>query len=737
MRCSGSGGRGPGIARIWRLISTTLTLIVTTQPAPCLANACVDYAQFMGWVGGVDDPMGRGLDIEVSGSYAYAAFGESGFVVIDAADPMSPAIVAKIPIGGLARNVAIFDGLAYAANDNAELHIIDISEPTAPRAVGQIALGSNISGVDPGPERVYVALGAEGVAIIDTSAPESPSVIGVADTVGEAKHSVARDGMLFVADGLNGLAVIDVTMPASPSVTGTLSVASSDWWKVSVSADRVFALDRGNLRVVDVSDPSEPVLVATTPVAEPAVDLALEGSSAIVVSQGAGIQVVDLALPSGPRVVATAELPGTGERGIALGDGFAFIADFASGVQIAAVRNARSPVPAGIQPLLSRPQALAMSGGDLFVANAQAGVVCFDVSDPGAFSLRSVAETPGSATDIAIGGGIAVVADRRGGAPIIDIRDPDDIRIVGSVPLGVDDVIAVAVENERAYLATGFSGLVVADVRAPSSPVVVGSVAIGGTPRDISLADDMAYVVSDEELSCIDVSIPTSPVVVGQLGFGSNFARGVVVLDGVAYVSEVGIQIIDVTDPSDPQYIDFVDTPGVAGALRFTTGFAYVADGDGGVAIFDSRSRPELVVHGVADLPGQSLDCVLDDSHVYLASANVGIHALPRQCVDEVVSIGNGEDSGDPSLGTEVQLLVRPNPFNPGARISFVGVKGQRHRVAVYDNRGREIDVLLEDVAGTDTGEVIWKPTDVASGVYFVRLETGGRSITQKVTLVK
>ncbi len=83
-----------------------------------------------------------------------------------------------------------------------------------------------------------------------------------------------------------------------------------------------------------------------------------------------------------------------------------------------------------------------------------------------------------------------------------------------------------------------------------------------------------------------------------------------------------------------------------------------------------------------------------------------------------------------------------PNPFNPITTIRLSGPGGRAIRVAVYDVHGEAVVTLFDGVSPGGTVDLQWNGRDAAgqpvgSGVYFYRLETGGRTITRKMLLIK
>ncbi len=84
-----------------------------------------------------------------------------------------------------------------------------------------------------------------------------------------------------------------------------------------------------------------------------------------------------------------------------------------------------------------------------------------------------------------------------------------------------------------------------------------------------------------------------------------------------------------------------------------------------------------------------------------------------------------------------------PNPFNPATRIAYVvPAGGGEVKLAVYDFRGRLVNVLVDEFVGAGRHAVIWRGTDraghsVASGLYTCRLRCGGKTTSVKMTLVR
>lgn len=104
------------------------------------------------------------------------------------------------------------------------------------------------------------------------------------------------------------------------------------------------------------------------------------------------------------------------------------------------------------------------------------------------------------------------------------------------------------------------------------------------------------------------------------------------------------------------------------------------------------------------------------------------------------VDVAEEEAAGRPALATID--AVTPNPFRSRTEVTFTIPAAGHVRVSFYDLAGREVRVLTSGARSAGAHRVAWDGRDengraVANGVYFARVETGGRSESKKVTLVR
>ncbi len=138
------------------------------------------------------------------------------------------------------------------------------------------------------------------------------------------------------------------------------------------------------------------------------------------------------------------------------------------------------------------------------------------------------------------------------------------------------------------------------------------------------------------------------------------------------------------------------------------------------------------------DLPGKT-DPVLVLAGVH--AADYGVY----QCVGEggiasrLITIDEFADlTGLPPVFAGVALdQNHPNPFNPATEISFSLEEAGQARLSIFDSAGRLVDLLLDAHVAAGRHTLAWRPENVASGVYFYRLDAGSQRLLRKAMLIK
>ena len=91
----------------------------------------------------------------------------------------------------------------------------------------------------------------------------------------------------------------------------------------------------------------------------------------------------------------------------------------------------------------------------------------------------------------------------------------------------------------------------------------------------------------------------------------------------------------------------------------------------------------------------------------------------------------NVDENQSPGM-EELTLSVSPNPFNDILHISYSIPTTGFVNLAVYDIKGRYLDCILNHTAKAGKNTVDWRKDGLASGVYFIVLETSGQRLIDK-----
>jgi hypothetical protein len=101
-------------------------------------------------------------------------------------------------------------------------------------------------------------------------------------------------------------------------------------------------------------------------------------------------------------------------------------------------------------------------------------------------------------------------------------------------------------------------------------------------------------------------------------------------------------------------------------------------------------------------------------------------------CDGNVLSLFNGLIPENFSI-----YNIYPNPFNPVTNIIYGLPEYVNVQIIVYDLSGKQIETLLNQLQTPGYHSVNWDANNSPSGVYLIRMDSGGFTQTQKVVLVK
>jgi hypothetical protein len=96
---------------------------------------------------------------------------------------------------------------------------------------------------------------------------------------------------------------------------------------------------------------------------------------------------------------------------------------------------------------------------------------------------------------------------------------------------------------------------------------------------------------------------------------------------------------------------------------------------------------------------------------------------------------GFGEQEPD---GDQLELAAPyPNPFDQTVHLEFVLPTDGPARVSVFDVLGRRVAIIADRWLAEGSHGVSWTPRGAPSGVYYVKLDVDGRTVTRAVVLTR
>jgi len=112
---------------------------------------------------------------------------------------------------------------------------------------------------------------------------------------------------------------------------------------------------------------------------------------------------------------------------------------------------------------------------------------------------------------------------------------------------------------------------------------------------------------------------------------------------------------------------------------------------------------------------------------------------------DQIYCFGPDETSGvagGDETGFEFALAVGPNPVGSSTTIVYGIPAETKVSIKIFDVRGRLVKSVVDGIKAPGEYKIGWDGrnrdgSQVAAGIYFVRLDAAGRHISKKAVLVR
>lgn len=291
-----------------------------------------------------------------------------------------------------------------------------------------------------------------------------------------------------------------------------------------------------------------------------ATKVTLVGNTAYVADYASGLQIINVTDPKNPTLIGTYNTSGYASDVSVVGN-YAYVADSVSGLEIINVSNPANPVLTGNYITSGIAYGVTVVGSHAYVAYGTSGLQIVSITNPASPTLTGSYPTPTEAWTVAIAGNNAYLGYGSGAMYVINISNPANPTLVGSFTNSNSSILKMALLGNYAYAASFNAGMKIIDISNSTNPILAASFTTQGAAEDIAIEGNYAYVStcgSNSAVQIIDIANITQPTLKDTYSTGPDCAEGIALAGNFAYAttSASGLQILQLTS------LNFDGTPG-------------------------------------------------------------------------------------------------------------------------------------------------------------------------------
>ncbi len=685
-----------------------------------------------------------------------------GFYIYDVTIPASPVKTGECPVPGNATHFFISGHYAYVCNGFG-IAIIDISNPVSPDVVNVEFLGFKPYQVIIDGNHAYVAE-ANGVRFYTLPDPEHLNALtNISITPGNILFAgIALYNQTLFYVNQSTLSVINISMPSVPVLAQSIPLSSGGacWGNMLVHGQYLYVVSTLKLNIYDIFNPLSPIQVYTAlPTSHTIYDIVIENNKMVLNHNSGTWSILDISSPANPVVLyanTTAFTNNLYSLGCLKNDILYILDNGQPGydgttLHITDLSNVTAPSVIGdIESLPGKSKSVAlMTKGEFNYAlviqdnnwdteSATSILRVLNVNDPANPVLVSTLELPQ--------GGVSITADNQ------------DQAMVGlaqySFPYYGHSVALVNLDD-------------------PASPFIMQITSTGSSVSklihsNVCYFNGKLYTISGSGLKVFDVGTG-SLTQLGSVQLQVGFA---VTTDNPSYIYTAegadGFRMYSVTNPSMPYMTGFFNTPGTSFDVFVDNGTAYVADYDGGLAVFDV-SMNNIVPLGQVNTVGRAISVSVYNQTAYVGLDDGRIEKFDVSNPAVPVSLGwyltNGSrvndltlDAGNARLfvGNELEMMIlqmdeavvieEDEPVS-SACVVYPNPAGDQVFIRVFLNKAEQVSISLVDASGrllakpavkglTAGRQIITIDTkNLQAGLYFAEIKTGQTLTREKIII--
>jgi hypothetical protein len=683
---------------------------------------------------------GSGEAICKAGGYVFLADGRAGLFIIDVTDPLNPLAVSSYTGLRFAHDIVVRDNLAFVISGDSRsipgdlIVIIDVANPEWPVRLGTYAL------LDSGDAEdlciinsiMLVAADHKGLEVVDISEPSNPTLLTTYPGC-RAKSVAVRDTLAFVVsqgeynhetgEYINrGLIVLNIVNPSSPDSIAEFEVPSrEDWMKLELidslaivtwkydGSTYMFPEWSVGFTIINVSNPTTPIRLSRTRGRQsewlPYPTAVILDTFALLFNPYPGIEVFSITNPVNPIWIQT--VPSPGATRLIREDSLLYVVtpEF-PGFHIMDITNPEEPLPMCDYRIDTTPFRQWLDIWNMCVADTLL-YLAYLVHDSNLINPECICE-------------------------VINVSDPFHPVVLARPRLAEMEQYWLPVQVVDTLL---FLSNLIYNISDPTNPVEIGRLDTWGAIEKL-IVDDTIVFACGSYLTAFNIADPTEPIDMTGHICPCTYLNDMYLWNNLLFIMREGY--VNIYDVSDPTQITGIYWHAFIGrAIDVYENRAYVA-GWYGLSIYDISDPTVPIVVDSFNTPGDARDVLVWDSTVFFADMS---SLLVLKTTDLPTDLN--DDVNDRILPSRFILSQNyPNPFNPSTTIEFNLSRASDVRLEIFNIMGQKVMTLIDDKMSAGEQSIRWNGKDaagyeVATGIYFYRINAGDYVETKKMLLLK
>lgn len=503
------------------------------------------------------------FDIEVVDQIAYVAMHPTILCLFNVSDPYNVVELSRADLkgnyhNGVIKHLRVRENIVYAAGSHRTFWRADISNPFSPHLLSITNLDMHGEGLALKGGIAYLAMSADhGLWAFDVSNPAEAVVISSISNRWHYTRSVEiKNYVAYVSilgEENNYLWLVDITNPTQLKLIESKALSGvSRVFELGIKNNQAYiAADRDGVSVVDVREHES--YGFKTPLKK----VAYWNNSywtRLEMDKLAQYDVDSL------RLVDVTEVPSP----------VLSFSSIKSGGSLLAGLSHHSPVVLSEMDSLplSRPAVLTMvSEGDNVVTQAYYKVLSFYTNTANHWALNyEVKKSDIYFNHLALSGELLAVSLYTNGIELLDFSLTGNGELIATLP-SIDSVTAMALEDERLYVADPALGIVFYDVSRPAQPEQIGLFLYDDAPLGkLHVEQALLFANAEQHLLIIDAFNPQQPILLQQYDAGALIEDFVVHDNRIALVQSQGLKVLR-TKNDAKQWLNQIRLQGTRPAL--------------------------------------------------------------------------------------------------------------------------------------------------------------------------